>query len=301
MYLRAIAAALARGRNALILVPEIGLTLQMARLCRARFGAGAGAPGVAVLHSGLGDQERAREWWRVRNREVRVVVGTRSAVFAPLENVGLVIVDEEQESSYKQEETPRYNGRDVAVVRGKLEGAVVLLGSATPSLESFHHARLGKYKLLRLDTRIENRPMAPVEIVDLRDDFRETHRTGPVSARLRAAIAGCLAAGTQALVLINRRGYSFFALCRSCGAAVLCENCSIALAYHSVASLACHYCGFSRNVLQGLPEVLLRSISILSAPAPNNSRSGCARCFPLRASRAWTATPRAASTPSRRC
>ena len=120
--------------------------------------------------------ERAREWWRVRRGEARVVVGTRSAVFAPLENVGLIIVDEEQESSYKQEETPRYHGRDVAVVRAKLEGAVALLGSATPSLESFHHARPGKYQLLRLDARIENRPMARVEIVDLREDFRQTHR-----------------------------------------------------------------------------------------------------------------------------
>ena len=178
VYLRAVEATLERGRTALVLVPEIALTLRIGRLCHARFGASsagassptaasgpAGAPGVAVLHSGLSDQERAREWWRVRRGEARVVVGTRSAVFAPLENVGLVIVDEEQESSYKQEETPRYNGRDVAIVRAKLAGAVALLGSATPSLESFHHARQGKYKLLRLDARIANRPLAPVEIV----------------------------------------------------------------------------------------------------------------------------------------
>jgi primosomal protein N' (replication factor Y) (superfamily II helicase) len=269
VYLRAVEAALARGRTALILVPEIALTLRIGRLCHARFGSGgsgassgpagasgtSNAAGVAVLHSGLSDQERAREWWRVRRGEARVVVGTRSAVFAPLENVGLVIVDEEQESSYKQEETPRYNGRDVAIVRAKLEGAVALLGSATPSMESFHHARQGKYKLLRLDARIANRPLAPVEIVDLREDFRQTHRAGPVSERLRAAIGESLAAGTQALVLINRRGYSFFALCRSCGAAILCENCSIALAYHRRRErLACHYCGYSRRVPKTCPK-----------------------------------------------
>jgi len=250
VYLRAVEATLARGRSALLLVPEIGLTLWAARLCRARFG-----EGVAILHSGLPDAERAREWWRVRNGEARVVVGTRSAVFAPLENLGLLIVDEEQESSYKQEETPRYNGRDVAVVRAQKEGAVALLASATPSLESFHHARTGKYKLLRLDARIENRPMARVEIVDLREDFRQTHRAGQISERLRSELAARLAAGTQSLVLINRRGYSWFALCRSCGASILCENCSIALTYHKRNDrLLCHYCGFSRRVPKACPK-----------------------------------------------
>ena len=250
VYLRAVEATLARGKAALVLVPEIALTLWAARLCRARFG-----EGVAILHSGLSDAERAREWWRVRNGDVRVVVGTRSAVFAPLENVGLLIVDEEQESSYKQEEVPRYNGRDVAVVRAQKEGAVVLLASATPSLETFHHASTGKYQLLRLETRIENRPMARVEIVDLREDFRQTHRGGEVSERLRSGLAARLAAGTQSLVLINRRGYSWFALCRSCGASILCENCSIALTYHKRNDrLICHYCGFSRRVPKSCPK-----------------------------------------------
>ncbi len=153
VYLNAVDSVLARNKTALILVPEIALTLWIGRLCRARFGAG-----VAVLHSALPEVERAREWWRVRRGEARVVVGTRSAVFAPVENLGLIVVDEEQEASYKQEETPRYHGRDVAVVRAKLEGAVVLLGSATPSLESFQNARSGKYHLLQLDSRVENRP-----------------------------------------------------------------------------------------------------------------------------------------------
>ena len=250
VYLRAVEAALQRGRTALLLVPEIALTLWMGRLCRAWFG-----DTVAVLHSALGEPERAREWWRVRRGEARVVVGTRSAVFAPLENLGLIIVDEEQDSSYKQEDAPRYNGRDVAVMRAKLEGAVALLGSATPSLESFHHARQGKYKLLCLASRVENRPLAQVKIVDLREAFRTTHRAAPVSEPLRAALAERLAAGTQALVLVNRRGYSWFALCRSCGASILCENCSISLTYHrKTERLVCHYCGFSRAVPKSCPK-----------------------------------------------
>ena len=250
VYLRAVEAALERGRTALVLVPEIALTLWMGRLCRAWFG-----DTVAVLHSALGEPERAREWWRVRRGEARVVVGTRSAVFAPLENPGLIIVDEEQDSSYKQEDAPRYNGRDVAVMRAKLEGAVALLGSATPSLESFHHARQGKYKLLCLASRVENRPLAQVKIVDLREEFRATHRAAPVSEPLRAALAERLAAGTQALVLVNRRGYSWFAMCRSCGASILCENCSISLTYHRKNErLVCHYCGFSRGVPKSCPK-----------------------------------------------
>jgi len=240
VYLGAIEAALSRGKTAIVLVPEIALTLWVGRLVRARFGAG-----VAVLHSGLPDIERAREWWRVRHGDAPIVVGTRSAVFAPLENLGLVIVDEEQESAYKQEETPRYNGRDTAVYRARLEGAVVLLGSATPSLETYHNARAGKYHLLELTSRVENRPLAEVRIVDLREEFRREHRAAPVSAALRAAIASRLKERTQAMVLINRRGYSWSLLCRSCGAFVQCENCSIALTYHkSRQRLECHYCGY---------------------------------------------------------
>jgi primosomal protein N' (replication factor Y) len=250
VYLNAVETALARNKTALILVPEIALTLWCGRLFRARFGAG-----VAVLHSALPEVERAREWWRVRRGEARVVVGTRSAVFAPVENLGLIVVDEEQESSYKQEETPRYHGRDVAVVRAKLEGAVVLLGSATPSLESFQNARSGKYHLLQLDSRVENRPLAPVEIVDLREDFKATHRAGPISSKLGEAIAARLAEGTQSLILINRRGYSWFVICRSCGAGVQCENCSISLTYHKQRErLECHYCGFSRRVPESCPK-----------------------------------------------
>jgi primosomal protein N' (replication factor Y) (superfamily II helicase) len=253
VYLRSVQDTLARGKTALVLVPEIALTLWIGRQCRAWFGAK--FEGVAVLHSALSDVERAREWWRVRNGEARVVVGTRSAVFAPLENLGLVIVDEEQENSYKQEETPRYHGRDVAIVRAKLENAAALLGSATPALETYHNAMSGKYELLTMATRVENRSLAAVEIVDLRLDFQQTHQTSPISKTLHDGIAECLSFQTQALVLINRRGYSWSVLCRSCGTSVQCANCSISMTFHKSRNrLECHYCGSIQPVPKVCPK-----------------------------------------------
>src|SRR5271165_2937038 len=253
VYLRAVQDTLARGKTAIILVPEIALTLWIGRQCRAWFGAS--FEGVAVLHSALSDVERAREWWRVRNGEARVVVGTRSAVFAPLQNLGLIIVDEEQENTYKQEETPRYHGRDVAIVRAKSEGALALLGSATPSLETYHHARTGKYDLLTIASRVANRSLASVEIVDLREDFQKTHQTSPISIALHEGIQECLANKTQALVLINRRGYSWSVLCRSCGASVQCVNCRISMTYHKSRNrLECHYCGSIQPVPKVCPK-----------------------------------------------
>jgi primosomal protein N' (replication factor Y) len=249
VYLRSVQDTLARGKTALILVPEIALTLWIGRQCRAWFGAR--FEGVAVLHSALSDVERTSEWKRVRNGEARVVVGTRSAIFAPLENLGLIIVDEEQENSYKQEETPRYHGRDVAIVRAKLENALALLGSATPSLETYHHAVNGKYELLTMATRVENRSLAGVQVVDLRTEFQDAKITSPISKSLREGIAECLSFNTQALVLINRRGYSWSVLCRSCGASVQCENCSISMTYHKSRNrLECHYCGSWQPVPQ---------------------------------------------------
>jgi primosomal protein N' (replication factor Y) len=253
VYLRAVQDTLARGKTAIILVPEIALTLWIGRQCRAWFGAR--FEGVAVLHSALSDVERAREWWRVRNGEARVIVGTRSAIFAPVENLGLVIVDEEQESSYKQEETPRYHGRDVAIVRAKLESALALLGSATPSLESYHHAREGKYELLTMAQRVADRSLPSVEILDLREEFKQTHQTSPISAALRKGIEECLAFGTQALILINRRGYSWSVICRSCGASVQCANCSISLTHHKYRNrLECHYCGYAKSIPKKCPK-----------------------------------------------
>jgi primosomal protein N' (replication factor Y) (superfamily II helicase) len=253
VYLRAVQETLARGKTAIVLVPEIALTLWIGRQCRAWFGAR--FEGVAVLHSALNDVERAREWWRVRNGEARVIVGTRSAIFAPVEDLGLVIVDEEQESSYKQEETPRYHGRDVAIVRAKLEGALALLGSATPSLETFDHARNGKYELLTLAQRVAERSLPAVEIIDLREEFKQTHQTGPISSRLRAALQECLNFQTQALVLINRRGYSWSVICRSCGATVQCANCSISMTHHKDRNrLECHYCASVQSIPKKCPK-----------------------------------------------
>jgi primosomal protein N' (replication factor Y) (superfamily II helicase) len=253
VYLRSVQETLARGKTAIVLVPEIALTLWIGRQCRAWFGAQ--FEGVAVLHSALSDVERAREWWRVRNGQARVVVGTRSAIFAPVDNLGLIIVDEEQENSYKQEETPRYHGRDVAIVRAKLENAVALLGSATPSLETYHHAVNGKYELLTIATRVENRSLAAVQIVDLRQEFAQTQQTSPISRVLHDGIAECLECSTQALVLINRRGYSWSVLCRSCGGSVQCSNCSISMTYHKKRNrLECHYCASIQPVPKACPK-----------------------------------------------
>jgi primosomal protein N' (replication factor Y) len=250
VYLRAVEAALDRGRGAILLVPEIALTYGVGRQARARFG-----DRVAVLHSSLPDGERARAWWRIRRGEAPVVVATRLGVFAPVPRLGLMVVDEEQEGSYKQEETPRYNGRDTAVMRAKLENAAVVLGSATPALESYQHARQGKYRLLDLGGRVAGRPMAQVDVVDLRADFQEAQRALPLSRALVRGIHSCMEAGTQALVLINRRGYSWFMLCRACGATIECANCSIALTYHKRRDrLVCHYCGYAIRVPPRCPK-----------------------------------------------
>ena len=243
VYTRAIQVALERGRTALLLVPEIALTPAVAELFVSRFG-----DRVAVLHSGLTPRERSSEWWRLRRGEARVCVGTRSAVFAPLENVGVIIVDEEQDSSYKQAETPRYHGRDTAVVRAKFEGALAVLGSATPSLEASHYARAGRYRLLQLETRVVDRPLAKVRVVDMRAEFQETRKAALFSRALVEGLEKALAAGNQALVLLNRRGYANFLLCRRCGTTAQCKDCSISLTFHRARGrLICHYCGWART------------------------------------------------------
>jgi primosomal protein N' (replication factor Y) (superfamily II helicase) len=250
VYLRLIARCLEMGRTALTLVPEISLTPSVQAQFIARFGSN-----VALLHSALSENERHEEWWRIRRGEAKVVLGTRSAIFAPLANLGVVIVDEEHDTSYKQEETPRYNGRDVAVVRARLAGALALLGSATPSLESYWNAREGKYRLAVLPERVEGRKLAEVEIVDMRQEFRETHTSVPVSRRLHQEIEAQIANKHQTMILLNRRGYSWFLLCRSCGQTQRCENCSISLTYHRREHrLICHYCGYSAPVPARCPN-----------------------------------------------
>ena len=250
VYLRSIEATLALGRSALLLVPEIGLTPQVAAQFSSRFG-----DRVAILHSAFTDSERAQQWRRIRQGQATVVVGTRSGVFAPVPNLGLVLVDEEHDGSYKQEETPRYNGRDVAVVRAQLEGAVVVLGSATPSLESKHNVEREKYRFLELPERIERRPMPDVEVVDMRVEFLETKKSVTFSRRLVELINQRLDDGEQVMLLLNRRGFSTSVACRSCGERVTCINCAVALTFHRRdRRMLCHYCGHAERVPSTCPK-----------------------------------------------
>jgi primosomal protein N' (replication factor Y) (superfamily II helicase) len=247
IYIRAMRAALARRRSAMMLVPEIALTPVFSRRLRSHFG-----DQVAIFHSSLQRGERFDEWTRVRNGEARVVIGTRSAVFAPVQNLGLIVVDEEHESTYRQQESPYYNARDTAIVRAQKESATVVLGSATPSLESFHNARSGKYQLLTLPQRIAARPMAPARIVDMRAVFVRHGKPRVFSDELLDAIQQTHDRGEQSIILLNRRGYSSFILCRSCGETVQCPNCDVTLTYHrSERVIICHYC----NHRQAMPKV----------------------------------------------
>jgi len=250
VYLAAMQEVLAAGRSAILLVPEIGLTPQAAANLHEIFG-----DQVAILHSALSDAERAEQWHRIHNGDARVVVGTRSAVFAPVRDLALIVVDEEQDSSYKQEEMPRYNGRDVAIMRGKICGAAVVLGSATPAMESFYNAQRGKYALLELPERVEQRPLPEVELVDMRAEFQQSGEEQVFSRRLVEEIRERLERGEQAMILLNRRGYSPVVLCRSCGETVQCRNCAIAMTHHRRAQrLMCHYCDYQAPVPKVCPK-----------------------------------------------
>jgi primosomal protein N' (replication factor Y) len=244
IYLAGMRAVLEAGRSAILLVPEIGLTPAVAADLHQVFG-----DEVAILHSALSDAERAEQWWRIKRGEARIVVGTRSAVFAPVADLALVIVDEEQDSSYKQEETPRYHARDVAVMRAKMANAAVVLGSATPSLESYFNAKQKKYALLELRDRVEQRPLPEVEIIDMRQEFQETGHEQVISRKLAEEIKERLERKEQVMVLLNRRGYSPVVLCRACGKTLECQNCAIALTHHKRSRrMECHYCGYTAPV-----------------------------------------------------
>jgi primosomal protein N' (replication factor Y) (superfamily II helicase) len=250
VYLAAMRSVLDSGGSAILLVPEIGLTPAVAADLHQVFG-----HQVAVLHSALSDQERAQQWYRIKGGSARMVVGTRSAVFAPVSDLRLVIVDEEQDSSYKQDETPRYHGRDVAVMRAKMADATVVLGSATPSLESYFNAKKHKYKLLELPDRVEKRPLPEVEIIDMRLEFQRTGHEQVISRKLASEIHERLDRGEQAIVLLNRRGYSPLVFCRACGKRVECANCAIAMTYHKRSHrMVCHYCGFISAVPKACPQ-----------------------------------------------
>jgi len=237
VYLRAIERALALGRGAIVIVPEISLTPQTVGWFRSRFGR------VAILHSRMGDARRRDEWLAVRRREVRVVVGARSAIFAPVPDLGVVVVDEEHEPSFKQESTPRYHARDVAVVRARDADAVCILGSATPSLESWHNARTGRYRHSKLSSRIGTRPMPKVEIVDLRSEPREAGEAPLFSRRLLELLRRGHERGEQSMLFQNRRGYAPVLWCPACAETVRCANCDVALTYHRrIDRLVCHSC-----------------------------------------------------------
>ncbi|NLM46984.1 MAG: primosomal protein N' [Firmicutes bacterium] len=237
VYLQAIACMLQKKLGSIVLVPEIALTPQMTERFVARFGSS-----VAVLHSRLSAGERYDEWCRVARGEALVVIGARSAVFAPVRKLGLLILDEEHEITYKQEEVPRYHARDIALRRAEMHGAAVILGSATPSLESYTKALRGEYLLAKLPRRIADRPLPPVEIVDMREELKSGNKS-IFSRTLQAALRDTLAAGRQAIIFLNRRGYATFVLCRTCGHVMRCPACNVSLKFHSTsAMLCCHYC-----------------------------------------------------------
>jgi primosomal protein N' (replication factor Y) len=260
VYLAAMQRALDHGLASILLVPEIGLTPQSVGLLDAAFG-----DKVALLHSALTPEERSEQWRRIRRGDAPIVVGTRSAIFAPAPRLGLILVDEEHDQSYKQEETPRYNARDVAVMRAKIEGAVVVMGSATPSLESWQNSATGKYHLIEMKDRVMNRPLPEVELIDMRREFQETGQEQLFSRALIQQTQQSLDRGEQALILLNRRGYSFAILCRACGEKLECEYCAIALTHHKPPDddsgiaregqrLECHYCGYQRKVPARCPK-----------------------------------------------
>jgi primosomal protein N' (replication factor Y) len=251
IYLRLSAEVRRDGRTVLMLVPEIALTPAMASLFRQAFGSG-----VAIQHSGLSDGERHDQWQRIRRGDVGVVVGTRSAIFTPLDRIGLIVVDEEHDGSYKQEESPRYNGRDVAIVRGQRAGALVVLGSATPSMESYANALKGRYEWVVLERRVLDRPLASVSVVDMRQEYADAGPDVVLSRSLKDAIDLRLARGEQSLVLLNRRGFATSVFCRQCAGTLECPNCSVSLVVHGEGGARrarCHYCNYTSRVPPACP------------------------------------------------
>jgi primosomal protein N' (replication factor Y) len=255
IYLQALAHLLEQGKGAIVLVPEIALTPQTVERFKARFSSGKLQTLVAVLHSHLSAGERHDEWHKIRQGRARIVIGARSAIFAPVEPLGLIIVDEEHETSYKQEEAPRYHARDVAIMRGQMENAVVVLGSATPSMESFYNCKRGKFTLLELPERVDDQKMPRVRVVDMRQAMRDGKGPPLFSPQLKEAITRRLEGGEQTILFLNRRGYSTSLLCPKCGYVANCPNCSVSLTYHRIDQrLACHICGHNEKVPLVCPE-----------------------------------------------
>ncbi len=250
VYLRSIERSLKKGKDALYLVPEIALTPMLAREITGRFGGK-----VAIMHSALTPGERFDEWMRIRNGEAKIVLGARSAVFAPLRDLGIIFVDEEQDASYKQEDSPRYNGRDLAIVRARSRNIPIVLGSATPSLESYRNALEGKYRLLEMKSRVEERPLPEVAVIDMKEEFKKKGEIVPVSDFLFEKIEEKIQSHEQVLILLNRRGFSSFVQCRECGNIIVCPRCSISLTFHKAGErLLCHYCGYWKKKPEKCPS-----------------------------------------------
>lgn len=278
VYLQAAAHVMKSGRGVLILVPEISLTPQTMARFKSRF---ADAPGaVAILHSAMSDGERFDEWHAIHRGKARIAIGPRSALFAPVQNLGLIIVDEEHDSSYKQENAPRYHGRDLAVLRAHMEGAAVVLGSATPSLESLHNVNCGKYKMLRMDKRADGQRLPLTRVLDMRTEPKDKRNLGILSERLRMAIEDRLHKGEQTILLLNRRGFARALQCPDCGHVVTCEHCALPLTYHATENrLICHLCGFRAVVPRRCPECSENNI-LLEGYGTQKVERVLRNCFP---------------------
>ena len=249
IYLTLIAKCLREGKSSIFLVPEISLTPQMLSQLRARFGKNA-----AILHSGLSAGERFDEWWRLRTGEAKIAIGARSAIFAPLENLGVIIIDEEHDSSYASESAPRYNTFDVAYLRAKKNGCKLVLGSATPAVDTYKRAVEGEFSLIKLEKRINQRPLPEILIADMRREVRRGNNSS-FSSALKEELEKCLAGGKQAILFLNRRGYSQTVICKECGYVAKCESCDVSLTYHRDEDcLKCHYCGTKYGMLSACPD-----------------------------------------------
>lgn len=282
IYLQAIAHALEQSKGAIVLVPEISLTPQTVERFKARFSSGRLQTLVAVLHSHLSAGERHDEWHKIRQGRARIVIGARSAIFAPVEPLGLIIVDEEHEHTYKQEEAPRYHARDVAIMRGRMENAVVVLGSATPSLESYFNCKQGKYTLLELPERVDNQKLPRVRVVDMRQTAHKEKGPPIFSPQLREAIQQRLERGEQTILFLNRRGYSTALQCPKCGFVAQCPNCSLALTYHRPEQrLRCHICGHSEMAPSVCPNQKCQNPAIrFAGTGTQKVEETLARLFP---------------------
>jgi len=268
VYLRVIARVIEKGGTAIVLVPEISLTPQTVARFTTRFG-----PRIAVLHSRLSAGERYDEWRRIKRGDASIVVGARSAVFAPLRNLGIIVVDEEHDSSYKQADAPRYHARDVAIMRAKMCGAAVVLGSATPSLESYHNCEVGKFMLLELTSRVTGQPLPNVTVIDMRQQALDMHARPVVSIPLHDKIEEKLEKGEQVMVFLNRRGYAPFLMCRRCGYVPMCRRCYVSLTYHSTTEmLQCHYCNSSQSVPALCPECAEGKLAFVGAGTEKTER-----------------------------